>query len=83
MAICFKLTVIAVVTLFVCSKLDITHARPMSYSYSDLQRVHEALTPMAKPQPWKAHLQDSEPYNMDGRPHEVDAFEIEPGIMIV
>lgn len=52
----------------------------MSYSYSGLQRVH-ALTPMAKPRPWKAHLQDSEPYNMGGQPREVDAFEIEAGIV--
>ena len=83
MAVYFKLTVIATVIVFVCSQLDITHARPMSYSYRDLQRVREALAQMAKPRAWKAYLQDSETYNMGGKPSEVDAFEIEPGIVTI
>ena len=80
MAVCFKLTVV-LVSLFVCSQLDITHARPMSYSYSDLQRVLEALIQLTKPQPLKARLEESEAFNMGGHPSEVDVFEIEPGIM--
>lgn len=74
MAICFKLTVV-IVTLFVHSQLDITHARSMSYNYySDLQRVLEALIQMTK-----ARLQESEAYNMR-HSSEVDAFKIKKGI---
>lgn len=77
MAICFKLTVIAV-TLFVYSQLDVTYGRPMSYS--DLQMVLEPLIQMKKSQPWKAQLQESEAYNMQPPHSKVDAFEIEEGI---
>ena len=56
------------------SQLDITHARPMSYNYSDLQRVLEALLQMTK-----ARLQESEAYNMR-HSSDVDAFEIKEGI---
>lgn len=66
---CFKLTVV-IVSLFVYSQLDITHARSMSYNYSDLQRVLEALIQMTK-----ARLQESEVYNMR-HSSEVDAFKI-------
>ena len=76
MALCFKLTFVAVITLFVCSQLDITHARPMSYSYGDLQRVLEVLIQIAKPQPWTARLQEIDL-------SKVDAVEVNPGTMIL
>lgn len=76
MALCFKLTIVAAITLFVCSQLDITHARPMSYSYGDLQRVLEALIQITKPQPWMAHLQGIDL-------SKVDAVEVDPGTMIL
>ena len=79
MASWLKLTALAVVTLFVCSQLDVTYGRPISYSNSYLQRVREALSEMDNPQTWKANLQDIEAYNMREQPPEVDAFEIEPG----
>ena len=53
--------------------MDITHARPISYSYSDLQRVLEALIQITKLQPWTAHLQATDP-------SKVDAVEINPGV---
>ena len=73
MAIYFKLTVV-VVSLLMYSQLHITHARPMLYNYSDLQRVLEALIQMTK-----ARMQESEAYNMR-HTSEVDAFEIKEGI---
>ena len=73
MALCFKLTFVTAITLLVSSKVDITHARPMStYSYSDLQRVLEALIQITKPQPRMAHLQATDS-------SEVDAVEVNPG----
>ena len=82
MALYFKLTVFAVITLFLCCQQDFTDARPISYSYSDLQRMLEAIIQIAE-LPWKARLQENKAYDMGGHPPEVDAFEIEPGILAV
>ena len=79
MAICLKLAVF-LVSLFVCSQVDVTNARPKLYSYSYLQRLHEAL--MDKPQPLRAPFQESRAHNMRQQ-QEVDGFEIAPGMRTI
>ena len=79
MAICFKLGAF-LVALFMCSQVDITNAKSKLYSYSYLQRVHEAL--MDKLQPLRTPFQESRAHNMRQQ-QEVDGFEIAPGMMTV
>jgi hypothetical protein len=79
MAVCFELAVF-LVTLFVCSQIDVTNARPSGHGH--LQRLHEAIVHVDQRPQWKAHSQESPAYNMR-RQTEVDAFERKSGKMII
>lgn len=79
----FKLAVLAAIALFVCFQQDNIHASPIANSYSSYrQRMGEALVQVDNPQLWKTHLLGSEAYNKRPQP-QVDAFEIEPGMMTI